>query len=194
MARIVINDLDPAIYSFWDSAVNRSEDFLDIFDATTVSLDEWDLQKEIYKRADLSRPTELGFATFFLNRTNRSGVLNAGVIGGRKQEAADKINARFNREKLRARLEWLGTMRERITVSNDDGLYCIKKHLDNPNAFVYADPPYFEIATFISMLSTSQITESLLNCSDRDRPHYGCLATTEHPRYWSFMLASRSVH
>jgi hypothetical protein len=28
---------------------------------------------------------EVGFATFFLNRTNRSGILNGGIIGGRDQ-------------------------------------------------------------------------------------------------------------
>ncbi|MFK0082757.1 DNA adenine methylase [Glutamicibacter sp. NPDC090743] len=149
VAKIVINDLDPAIFAFWDSAINRTQEFLEIFDSTDLTIEEWDRQKAIYKSADISESTRLGFATFFLNRTNRSGVLNAGVIGGRSQEAKDKIGARFNREKLRAKIEWLGQERGRISVTNTDGLECIGQYLSDPDAFIYADPPYFEKGSYL---------------------------------------------
>ena len=47
---------------------------------------------------------ELGFAAFYLNRTNRSGILNAGVIGGKKQDGKWEMDARFNRDNLASRI------------------------------------------------------------------------------------------
>lgn len=147
--RIVINDLDPAIFAFWNSAVNHSDDFLELFDATKLTLEEWDRQKAIYKACDTSRELELGFATFFLNRTNRSGVLNAGVIGGRAQAGTYKLDARYNKVKLHDRLSWLGTMSGSITVTNHDGIECLKENLGTPETFVYADPPYFDKGSYL---------------------------------------------
>lgn len=144
VARVVINDLDPAIFAFWEAVVNHNESFLEVFDSIPITLDEWDRQQKIYRAKDLSDPVSLGFATYFLNRTNRSGVLNAGVIGGRKQAGTYKVGARFNKAALRPRLAWIGSMRDQIAVTNADGLQCIEENFDRPGTFIYADPPYFE--------------------------------------------------
>lgn len=146
---IVINDFDPAIYAFWEAATTYSSEFLDRFDSVSVTLDEWDRQKAIYRERDTGDVVSLGFATYFLNRTNRSGVLNAGVIGGRSQSGTYKIDARFNKLSLRPRLEWLGANAEHIIVTRDDGLACLNTYLGQPNTFVYADPPYFDKGSFL---------------------------------------------
>lgn len=150
-SEIVINDLDPAIYSFWNAVVNYNAAFLEKFDSTPITLEEWDKQKLIYRERNVTDVVALGFATYFLNRTNRSGVLNAGVIGGRKQDGAYRVGARFNKESLRPRLQWLGKNSASITVTSMDGVECMRSHLGQPNTFVYADPPYFDKGSYLYM-------------------------------------------
>jgi DNA adenine methylase len=143
--RIVINDLDKALYTFWRSAIFDSERFIEAIRSTPVTVKEWRKQKEIYddKRA---RRFERGFATFYLNRTNVSGILNGGPIGGLDQTGKWKVNARYNREGLIQRIRELAEYRSRITVTNEDGVDLVGKYLRQKNTFVYLDPPYYEKA------------------------------------------------
>jgi DNA adenine methylase len=144
--RIVINDLDRAVYSFWRSVVFDTERFVETISATPVTVREWRKQKEIYECKRAGR-FERGFATFFLNRTNVSGILNGGPIGGLDQTGKWKIDARYNKEGLIQRIRDLGDYRGRITVSNEDGVDFVGRFLENENAFVYLDPPYYEKAS-----------------------------------------------
>ncbi len=141
--RIVINDLDKAIYSFWRSAIFDSEKFIKKIYSTSVTIGEWKKQKEIYNNF-LTHQFERGFATFFLNRTNMSGILNGGPIGGINQKGKWKIDARFNKEKLADRIRQLSQYKNRISVFNKDGLEIINDYLNKKNAFIYLDPPYYE--------------------------------------------------
>lgn len=88
---------------------------------------------------------DLGFATFFLNRTNRSGILNGGIIGGRDQTGPWKIDARFNREELIFRIESIAKMKGRINVTKVDALAFLKSGIAKwpSRTLVYLDPPYF---------------------------------------------------
>jgi DNA adenine methylase len=145
--RIVINDLDPAIYSFWLAATEHERDFSQRIRTAKLNVSEWERQRDIYRSADASDPIELGFATFYLNRTNRSGVLNAGVIGGKLQDGNYRMDVRFNRDTLIERLRVISLYKSRITVLNADGLNVIRTHVGEPCTFVYADPPYFDKAS-----------------------------------------------
>lgn len=140
--RIAINDLDPAVFRFWRAAVHESDRFADHIRSVPLNLDEWREQKATYR--DPNAPDfERGFAMFYLNRTNRSGVLHAGVIGGQKQAGKYRIDARFNREELAKRIEAIGSRRGDIAVTSLDGAEFIRTKLDE-GAFIYADPPYYE--------------------------------------------------
>ena len=141
--RIVINDLDPAIYSFWKSAIFDSEKFLRKMKRVPVTVAEWRRQKTIYANPDAST-FDLGFATFFLNRTNVSGILDGGPIGGLDQSGTYKIDARFNKKALAEKIEKIASLKQRITVLNKDGLVLIRDYLNRKNTFVYLDPPYFD--------------------------------------------------
>ena len=143
MDHIVINDLDKAIYSFWKSAIFNSAKFIKKIHSTPVTIKEWKKQKAIYSNPR-SPQFERGFATFFLNRTNMSGILDGGPIGGTKQKGTYKINARFNKEKLAERIHQLSLYKNRISVFNKDGLELIGDYLNKKNTFIYLDPPYFE--------------------------------------------------
>ena len=140
--KLVINDIDPAVNAFWRAAVEHNEDFLRMVQLVTLSVDEWKRQKEIYRRCEIDDVVALGFSFFYLNRTNRSGVLNAGVIGGQDQSGNYKMDARFNRETLLSRLQAIGEVADRITVSNLDGRSVILRYAGDRSAFLYIDPPY----------------------------------------------------
>ncbi|MGO4783812.1 DNA adenine methylase [Cryobacterium sp. W22_MBD10_FK3] len=143
--RLVINDLDVAVYSFWQSIVTQNEQFARLIESAPLDLEEWARQKEIYRRADARDTLQLGFAFFYLNRTNRSGVLHAGVIGGKAQSGSYRIDARFNRTDLAARVRALERLSERITVTAIDGKRCFETYSEDQNAFLYVDPPYVEM-------------------------------------------------
>ncbi len=140
--RIVINDLDKGIYLFWKAAVFSSEKFIERISSTPLTVSEWKKQKAIYRNPN-SDSFDIGFATFFLNRTNISGNLDGGPIGGLAQKGEWKMDARFNRESLVEKVHWLSLYRDRISVFNKDGLELIKTYLNKENIFIYIDPPYF---------------------------------------------------
>ena len=141
---IHINDADPAIYDFWWSLINRPKDFLDKLSKTPVSLAEWRRQRHVYR--DRGRVSRLrrGFAAFYLNRCNRSGIImNGGPIGGTTQAGKWKVDARFNKAELHRRCKKVAEYCERIVVSCDDGVRFIEG-LDPKSTFYFIDPPYFE--------------------------------------------------
>ena len=142
---LVINDIDAAVYAFWSTMLSRTDEFVDRIMTTPLTLPEWEHQREVYRSRDERDPLALGFAFFYLNRTNRSGVLNAGVIGGKAQQGRYRIDARFNREQLAQRITTIGSLRGRITVSDDDGKQVVTRYASDPDAFLYIDPPYVDM-------------------------------------------------
>ena len=104
---------------------------------------EWKRWRNVYLDNDASR-LDRGFAAFYLNRCNRSGIIqNGGVIGGIDQTGSWKIDARFNKDTLRQRLERIYEDRDRISVSNLDGIEFIDT-LDPESTLYLVDPPYFK--------------------------------------------------
>lgn len=141
---LVINDFDPAVHAFWSSVVQRNDQFVDQVRTAPLTIEEWKHQREIYRAGDASDQQRLGFAFFYLNRTNRSGVLRGGVIGGLAQTGKYKVDARFNRETLAERLLAVGALADRITVSDLDGRTVIRKYAHDSSVFMYIDPPYVQ--------------------------------------------------
>lgn len=143
--KVTINDYDPAIYSFWHSILNNCEEFCEKIHQTEVSMNTWYEQKEILSTNSYDDLLSLGFAAFFMNRTNRSGILNAGVIGGKAQAGKWKLDVRFNKEDLVNRIKRIAAYKDRITIQNKDTLdllidLSIKSH---ENTLMYLDPPYY---------------------------------------------------
>ena len=102
---IHLNDVDRGIWSFWDSVLNHTEDLCALIESTAITVEEWHRQRETYRSRNISEGLVLGFATFFLNRTNRSGIIGTGgIIGGLGQKGEYKIDCRFNREELIRRI------------------------------------------------------------------------------------------
>lgn len=145
--RILINDANIGIYSFWKAICEENNRFCDWVMSQPIDLESWVKWHRLFQQSRVPS-FELGFATFFLTRTNRSGILNAGPIGGstvEKQEAAKyRIDCRFNRNALCRKIQNIGRERNRIDVSNLDAIDFLRRRNDVPHLFVYLDPPYYE--------------------------------------------------
>lgn len=148
VSRILINDKDPAIFAFWSAVLQQTDRFAKLLRETPTTVAEWERQREIYQNPRRHSSLRLGFATFFLNRCNRSGVIaNGGIIGGKQQTGKWKIDARFNRVELEQRVRRIALYRERIDLHNMDAIEFLRRHVESMDArekpFVYLDPPYF---------------------------------------------------
>lgn len=142
---IHINDIDIAIYNFWYSAVFHTDELLRLLFDTEVTVEEWKKQKHILNSPDEHSLVQHGFSTLFLNRTNRSGILKAGIIGGQSQEGNYKINERFHKLNLKKRLEKIALFSSKIQVSNLDAINFIVDFdkQAHKKSILYLDPPYY---------------------------------------------------
>ncbi|GAA2242249.1 DNA adenine methylase [Rarobacter faecitabidus] len=141
--RICINDLHTGIASFWKSVFGQTDRFSSAIESCVVTVDEWHRQRAIYLDPQDHDEFTVGFATFFLNRTNRSGILNARPIGGLNQNGNWKIDARFNKPELAGRVRFLGGYRHRVTVTQMDARAFLESlEPESDSTFVYVDPPY----------------------------------------------------
>lgn len=146
--RVHINDFDFSVYSVWYSILNDTDNFIRLIEDTPITIDQWHRQRDIYRSGRSAGLLDLGFATFFLNRTNRSGVIfNAGPIGGMNQNGNYLIDVRFNKESLIRRIHKIASFKDRIILTNSDAVELVRSIADGEvnceNAFLYLDPPYY---------------------------------------------------
>ena len=176
VSKIILNDANFSIYAFWYSLKYLGNEFINLFETTEVTLIEWKKQREIFKNSKANTDNEsilkLGFATFFLNRCNRSGILTAGPIGGQSEigqaNASSKISARYNKSALRVKINKIIDKRDQIIVTNLDALSFLKlqietqPEIDLNNTFVYLDPPYFKQGSSLYMNYYKQADHRIL--------------------------------
>ena len=145
VSRIVINDYDKAVWSFWKAILTETDRFVEEIRTVPLTVDEWQKQHEILVTQNDKYSFELGFAAFYLNRTNRSGIIKGGVIGGQEQAKDWKMDVRFKREELITRVQRIAARKKDIKLYNKDVNSFIKNYvpLYEENALIYFDPPYF---------------------------------------------------
>lgn len=141
---VQINDLNRGVYSFWCLATEQPDDLCSRLRAVTLTVEEWRRQRAIYADSSAS-PGDLGFATLYLNRTNRSGIIaRGGVIGGVRQQGTWRMDARFDAQALCDRIQKVARFAPRIEVSNIDAAELIRQVGDADfRQFLYLDPPYY---------------------------------------------------
>ncbi len=141
---IYINDLDNLIYSFWKVILEYPKEFCHWVKNVEVTIENWEKFKEIQKSPINRSDFELAQSAFFLNRTNVSGIIKGGVIGGKNQLGQYKMDVRFNKEDLVNRIQVISKVKSRISLSCEDGLTFIKRiERKSDNTLIYMDPPYF---------------------------------------------------
>ena len=154
---IYINDLEKSIYCLWKTLIENNLIFCDWLEDVEVSIDNWQFYKSIQQNADKHSEIEVAKSTFFLNRTNISGVIKGGIIGGQEQKGKYKIDARFNKTDLIKRVIRIESFKNRINVSNLDGISFIRKmNRVSENVFIYIDPPYVQKGADLYMNFYSQ--------------------------------------
>lgn len=145
---VILNDADIAIYSIWRAILGDTDQFLSKIQTIPITLQEWETQRSIYESLKNSKvySFDLGFATFFLNRTNRSGIIEGGPIGGKAQQSKYKIDCRFNRADLCKKITSIYEHKGKITIYHLDALDFINQILkhDSRINFTFFDPPYYQ--------------------------------------------------
>lgn len=145
VSEVYINDIDICIYSFWKSIItpNSYQRFIKLIQDTPVGIENYLIQREIYRHPEIHSQIEIGFATFYLNRCNRSGILTANPIGGINQTGKYKMDCRFNKERLLKLIETIYNHRNQIHVTNLDAIEFLKQLDDRrTNVLFNLDPPY----------------------------------------------------
>lgn len=147
--KLILNDIDKGIFSFWQSVLLYNEELCTLISLAKINLDEREIQKSIYSQKDTLDLTikenilKLGFATFYLNRVNRSGIIKAGVIGGINQNGNYKMNCRFNKEKLINKIKEIHSYRNKIKFYNLDVIEFLNE-IPSKDSFIFFDPPYYK--------------------------------------------------
>lgn len=142
---IMINDYDKAIYAFWYSVLNHTDELIELIKNTEITIEEWHKQKEINKNKEYNdNLLEIGFSTLFLNRTNRSGILKAGVIGGLNQTGNYKLDCRFNKSSIISKIQNMAKYKKNIKLYNKDAEDFIRQNITKTkNSLIFLDPPYY---------------------------------------------------
>lgn len=140
---LVLNDADDRIFAFWNSVFFETAEFLSMLEDVPISVNEWLRQRAIY-RSNTASSLEVGFATFYLNRCNRSGIINNGsVIGGLEQTGKWGIDSRFNKPTLAHRVSTISQFREHVTIHCDNAIDRLPNYMNASDTFLFLDPPYY---------------------------------------------------
>jgi len=141
--RVILNDFDHRVFSFWHSVLHASEGLCQLVENTPITLEERARQKEIFRSVDATH-LEYGFALLFLNRVNFSGIINGGAIGGQSQVGQYKLDCRFNRERISEAIQAIAARREHIRIYEMDACDFLRDVIleENVPAFLNVDPPY----------------------------------------------------
>lgn len=143
---IHLNDIDRSVWAFWNAVLNQTDELVDLIQSVSVDMDQWHEQRNVYLNSHDFDDLALGFSMFFLNRTNRSGIVKgAGVIGGLEQTGNYKIDCRFNRDDLVRRVRRVAKYKSRIHLHRLDALdfmNLMDERLPS-RALFCIDPPYF---------------------------------------------------
>ena len=143
---ITINDLDRSVYAFWKSVKLHPNELCEKIRNTEINLKNWKIAKKTQMNKMHANIIDLGFSTFFLNRTNYSGIINAGILGGKNQDGPDKMDCRFNKDALIERIIQIAKRGEQIHVHNKDAMElveCLAGQYVGNNILYYFDPPYY---------------------------------------------------
>ena len=144
VTEVWLNDIDPVLFAFWTTVVENPDPLCERILRTKVTMWQWKKQRIALHDVD-SSTLDLAYAALFLNRTNRSGILKAGVIGGKKQDGNYKLDCRFNKEELIQKIQRIHSYKKAVRVTQLDAERCLRKWDKSfpARGLVNIDPPYF---------------------------------------------------
>jgi DNA adenine methylase len=146
--KALLNENDPMIVAFWKSILYHPDELIERIESTEINLATWNKFRK-YLEADAPKkyPTmDLGFAFFFFNRTNFSGIVTGGPLGGKSQQSRYSLACRFKKDYLIEKVRKIGDLRGKIKIYHGDGIRFmrkIQKDACDHEVIYYVDPPYF---------------------------------------------------
>lgn len=145
---VIINDYDIGIYSIWHAILFDLDNFINLIKNTPINIEQWKYQKKTYEKLKEKREysIELAYSTFFLNRTNYSGIISGGPLGGYDQKSSTSIDARFNKKNLIKKLIEINKLKEKIQLYNleaNDLINDVLLERNQKQLFIFFDPPYY---------------------------------------------------
>lgn len=152
--KVTINDKDKSIFAFWHSVLNKTDELCYMIENVELNITEWQKQRSVQLNKNKVDLLPLGFSTFYLNRTNRSGIINAGVMGGINQDGNYLMDCRFNRDDLISRIKRIAERKNQIKLYNLDAIKLIdkiQKNKQKDKTIFYFDPPYYLKANSLYM-------------------------------------------
>lgn len=190
---IWMNDYDPSIFSVWYAILNSPSELISLlmtapFDYSDTKTDDtkniefWKNVKTIHE-TEKHNPYSIqnAFSTLFLNRTNRSGIITGGPVGGFTQ-ANIKISSRYNKETLKSKIEAIYAMRDHITLTNFDSISNGDefKSLDTSSTFIFFDPPYFNQGSNLYYSSFDEIDHIKMRETIESLSNYKSITTYDN--------------
>ncbi len=142
-----ISEKDPLIVAFWNAVLENNDELIEYVSTLEISMDTWFSSKKYlsYDSAEKYSTIELAGAFLFFNRTNYSGIIKGGPLGGKRQESSYKLDCRFNRKRIMEKIRNLQGLEGRLHVSESDGIdFMEKMAMNGPEEMIfYIDPPYY---------------------------------------------------
>lgn len=174
--RIIINDYDKSIYFLWKVILADPEELIGLIESTPITIEEWKKQKQVREKMDAHTELEIAFSTLFLNRTNRSGIIDkAGPIGGKEQSGQYKLDCRFKKDKLIRKIRLIHSFASQIEVYNLESRAFIKEVvLKTKDAFTFFDPPYYQkgrelYSDFLEEEDHRELSKMVIELLDKDK-------------------------
>lgn len=163
---IWLNDKDKNISTFFKVVKDYPREFCELVNKCSPSIKVWKEMRYSEPKDDLN----IAFKTFFLNRTNYSGILNANPIGGYRQKSEYPIDCRWNKEDLVMRIMTSSKLLKDAEITFEDFFYVFIKP-SRFNIFFMIDPPYYH--------KGNSLYEKTMSPDDHKRLR-DLLANTEH--------------
>ena len=154
--KALLNDIDPFITSFWRAVFEYNDELVSKIEEVDVTLEMYKLLKQHMRENKQSTNNENivenALTFLFINRTNFSGIIKGGPLGGIAQRSKYKIDCRFNKKDIVSRIRWLRQFKGRVEVYNEDGIDFLKKIVKqnwSSNLLLYIDPPYYNSGKYL---------------------------------------------
>lgn len=182
VTEVWLNDVDPAIFAFWDAVVNNPDPLCERILKTNVTMEEWYSQRSVLFGMSAD-PMSLAFSVLFLNRTNRSGIIKGGVIGGKSQSGKYKLDCRFNKSDLIEKIQRIHVYREVIKLSCLDARECLLRWGNElpRRSLLNIDPPYFNRGRDLYLSFYKPSDHALLAETVRSLPNFWMLTYDDAP-------------
>lgn len=164
--RITINDKDRSIYAFWHCVLNKTNELCELIQNSKLTVKEWRKQRIIQQNKKEVDLLTLGYSTFYLNRTNRSGIISGGLMGGVNQDGNYLMDCRFNKEDLIKRIRLISSKKSKIRLYKKDAIKLIDKiqsEAERSNVIFYFDPPYYLKAESLYMNHYDDLSHKLVS-------------------------------